>query len=558
MSETSERNHWRQRLPEVSRKRDDNQPILYTEADAQIAPTRDLGYPGGYPFTRGIYPGMYTAQHWRMIQQAGFGTSDDTNERFKFFIQEGAQSASVTFDMPTVRGLDSDSPHARGEVGKVGQPIDTLDDVKRLIDGIPLERVHIALLASHQGAPVIFAMFVEAAVQAGYALETLRGTIQNEFLSFYQGLPRSTAYEPAAAVRIVADTIKYCETNVPAFIPVNVTADIARELGCSAVQELAYTMANGMAYVEAAMARGADIDKFGPQIAFYMGVHNHLFEEAAKFRAARRMWARIMRKRFGATNAKAWRFRVHAQESASTCAAQQPLNNIVRGTIQALAAVLGGVQSLDVNPFDEALAIPTEESNRIALRTQQIIAHESGVTDVIDPLGGSYYIETLTNRLESQAQEILTKLEAWGDGSMLAGVLHGIDTGYFEDEITNEAYRYQQAVERGDQLVVGVNSYVVEDEHSDIHLTEVDPQLERIQIARLQQFKRTRDMSHVETSLARVRSCATGDDNIIPPIRDAVRAGATFGETCAVLRDSFGLWSKQYATEFLNQGEQPR
>ena len=544
MAGDAKREAWLRSLPAELAEGEPLGRILFTSADDAFDSDRDLGYPGQYPFTRGIYPGMYAAQPWRMIQQAGFGTSDDTNERWKFFIKEGAQSASVTFDMPTVRGLDSDDPLARGEVGQVGQPIDTLDDMKRLIDGIPLERVHIAMLASHQGAPIIFSMFVEAAVQAGYEQSKLRGTIQNEFLSFYQALPRSTAYRPAAAVRIVADTIEYCTEHVPAFIPVNITADIARELGCTMVQELAFTMANGISYVQAAVERGVDVNRFGPQLAFYMGVHNHLFEEVAKFRAARRMWARIMRERFGADNPKAWRFRVHAQESASSCTAQQPRNNIVRGTIQALAAVLGGVQSLDVNPFDEALAIPTEESNRIALRTQQIIAHESGVTDVIDPLGGSYYVEALTSRAESEAQRILDEIEQSGDGDMLRGVLHRIETGWFEDTITAEAYRHQRDVESGDEIVVGVNKYAVEGEKIDVELTEVSPERERRQVDRLKAFKRARDPRTVERALSKLREAARAETNIIPAARNAVRAGATFGESCRTLRDAFGVWER--------------
>jgi methylmalonyl-CoA mutase N-terminal domain/subunit len=542
MSIKDQRQHWRRELPERSRQRDRGRPILFTPDDVKTDYQRDLSFPGEYPYTRGIYPGMYAEQPWRMIQQAGYGTSDQTNDRFKFFIQEGADSASVTFDMPTVRGLDSDHPMAVGEVGQVGQPIDTLDDLRRLIDGVPLDKVHIALLASHQGAPAIFAMFVEAAVQAGYPAEVLRGTIQNEFLSFYQGLPRSTAYKPACAVRLVADTIAYCQEHLPAFIPVNVTAEIARELGATATQELALTMANGMAYVEAAIAKGADVDRFGPQIAFYMGVHNNFFEEVAKYRAARRMWARIMRERFGATNPKAWRYRVHAQENASTATAQQPHNNIIRGTIQAMAAVLGGVQSLDVNPFDEALAIPTEESNRIALRTQQILAHESGITDVIDPMGGSYYLEWLTDQLEAGAQEILEQLETWGEGSMVAGVLHGIDSGYFENSITEEAHRHQVAVEAGEKIVVGVNKYVNEDEETELELTVVDPELETLQKQRLANWKAARDDGLVERELALVAGVAKGEENLIPPIRSAVRAGATLGEICEVLRQSFGLW----------------
>ena len=547
MSIADAKKDWESRLPSVAKKKHAGAPVLYTPADIALDYERDLGLPGEYPYTRGIYPGMYAEQHWRMIQQAGFGNSEETNERFKFFIREGAQSASVTFDMPTVRGLDSDDPLAAGEVGQVGQPIDTVDDFRRLIDGIPLDKVHIAMLASHQGAPVIFSMFVEAAVQAGYRPEQLRGTIQNEFLSFYEGLPRSTAYKPAAAVRIVADTVKYCEDHVPAFIPLNITAEIAREMGCNMVQELAYCMANGISYVEAATARGADINKFGAQLAFYMGVHNNFFEEVAKYRAARRMWAKIMRERFGATNPKAWRFRTHAQENASTCTAQQPLNNIIRGTLQALAAVMGGVQSLDVNPYDEALAIPTEESNRIALRTQQIIAHESGVCDVIDPLGGSYYVEALTNRAESEAWKIIEQFEKWGNGSVLKGVLHGIDSGYFEEAITGEAYKHQMAVEKGEKIVVGVSAYVQEGENLDLTLTRVPPEAEKRQIDRLKNWKAGRDNGAVERALARVATTAKDEStNLIPPIREAVRAGATLGETCKVLRDSLGMWEKQW------------
>ena len=536
------RERWLEDLPAETAERHAERPILFGPADVEIDAERDLGYPGQFPFTRGIYPGMYAHQHWRMIQQAGFGTSDQTNDRFKFFVEEGAQSVSVTFDMPTVRGLDSDSPHSRGEVGQVGQPVDTIDDMRRLVEGVPLERVHVALLASHQGAPVIFSMFVQAALEAGYAPSTLRGTIQNEFLSFYEALPRSTAYPPGAAVRIVADTIAWTTEHLPAFIPVNVTAEIARELGCTMIQELAFTMANGMAYVEAAMDRGADVNRFGPRIAFYMGVHNHFFEEVAKYRAARRMWARIMRDRFGATNPRAWRFRVHAQENASTSTAQQPINNVVRGTVQAMAAVFGGIQSLDVNPFDEALAIPTEESNRIALRTQQILAHESGLTEVIDPLGGSWYVESLTDRAEAGARAILDRFEEWGEGSMTRGVLHAIHSGWFEREIESEAYAHQLAVERGEKIVVGVNRYVLDGEDLDVELTTVEPELEARQLEHLRAFKAARDGDAVEARLRDVHEAARGDANLIPPIMDAVKAGSTLEETCEVLKDVFGLW----------------
>ena len=520
-------------------------PPLLTPSDLDTDYLTDIGFPGEFPFTRGIYPAMYYGRIWNWITQSGFATPAETNKRMKYLLKEGSIALSITFDMPTILGYDSDHPIASGEVGKYGQVIDTVEDMRILLDGIPIEKIHFAMLASHAGAPVIFATYIAVAQERNLPLEKLRGTIQNHFLGFYSDIPKCCVYPPRGALRIVTDTIRFCTESMPTFTPINIQAHCAREAGGSVVQELAYCLARGMAYVEATINAGLEVDGFAPKLAFYFSGHNNFFEEIAKYRAARRMWAKIMKERFGAKNQRSWTMRFHVQESACTATAQQPLNNIVRGTIQNLAAVIGGCQSLQVTPYDEALAIPTEESNRLALRTQQIVAYESGVTQPIDPLGGSYVIEYLTDKLEKEAQEIINKIESMGNGSVLEGVLKGIETGYFVQEVSASAYKLQKEIESGERIVVGMNKFITEEE-SIINITRVDPIFEQKQIERIKQIKNERNQRKVEEEIGKVRRALRENENLIPVLVNAVKHFVTLGEICEVFRETFGVWEPKY------------
>jgi methylmalonyl-CoA mutase N-terminal domain/subunit len=516
-------------------------PPLLAPSDLDVDYLTDMGFPGEYPFTRGIYPAMYYGRLWNWITQSGYATPVETNKRMKYLLKEGSIALSVTFDMPTILGYDSDHPIAYGEVGKYGQVIDTVEDMRVLLDGIPIEKIHFAMLASHAGAPVIFATYIAVAQERNFPLDKLRGTIQNHFLGFYSDIPKCCVYPPRGALRIVTDTIRFCTEFMPNFTPINIQAHCAREAGANVVMELAYCLARGMAYVEATINAGLEVDRFAPKLAFYFSAHNNFFEEIAKYRIARRMWARIMRERFGARNPRSWTMRFHVQESACTATAQQPLNNIVRGTIQNLAAVIGGCQSLQVTPYDEALAIPTEESNRLALRTQQIVAYESGVTEPIDPLGGSYVVEYLTDKLGKEAQEILDKIESMGKGSMLEGVLRGIETGYFVKEISAASYKLQKEIESGEMIVVGLNNFTT-DEEARINITRVDPIFEQKQIERLKQIKAERDPWKVEMEIANVKKAIRENENLIPVLVNAVKEYVTLGEICSVFRETLGVW----------------
>ena len=506
---------------------------LYTPLDTQgIDYVRDLGFPGSYPFTRGVYPTMYRGRLWTMRQYAGYATAEETNARFKYLLEQGQTGLSVAFDLPTQTGYDADHPMALGEVGRVGVSISSLEDMERLFEGIPLDKVSTSMTINAT-APVILAMYIAVAKKQGVDPKVLDGTVQNDILKEY--VARGTyIFPPDPSMRLTVDIMEYCSRELPRWNSISISGYHIREAGATAVQELAFTLANGIAYVEAAVKRGLDVDSFAPRISFFFGAHNNLFEEVAKFRAARRLWARIMRERFGAKNPASWMLRFHTQTAGCTLTAQQPLNNIIRVTIQALAAVLGGTQSLHTNSYDEALALPSEEAVRIALRTQQIIAHESGVTDTVDPLAGSYYVESLTREIEEKAEEYIKRIDAMG------GAIKAIESGYIQREIMESAYRYQKEIEARERIVVGVNEYVIEEEKRTLKLLKVDPAVRERQIARLQEVRRRRDNAKVAELLAKLEEAARGSDNLMPIILECVEAYATLGEICDVLRKVFG------------------
>ncbi len=506
---------------------------LYTPAD--IADTdylRDIGFPGMYPFTRGIQATMYRGRLWSMRQYAGYGTAEETNERFRYLLEEGQTGLSVAFDLPTQLGYDSDDPMAAGEVGQVGVAIDSLRDMETLFEGIPLDKVSTSMTINAP-APVLVAMYAAVGEKQGVPLKLLQGTAQNDVLKEY--VARGTyIFPPQASLRLAADLIAFTSREMPKFNPISISGYHIREAGATAVQEMAFTFANAIAYIEAVLARGLSVDEFAPRISWIFNTHNNFFEEIAKYRALRRLWARIMKERFGAQKPESMMLRTHTQTGGSTLQAQQPENNIVRAAIQALAAVLGGVQSLALSCYDEALALPTEEAQRIALRTQQIIAYETGVTDTVDPLAGSYYVEYLTNELERRARAYLERIEAMG------GAVRAIETGWMQQEIQAASWAYQQDVESGREVVVGVNRFRSEDEAEPKLIFRVDPRLAEAQLRRLEALRRERDTAAVARSLARLRAAAESDDNLMPPILEAVKSYATLGEICGVLREVFG------------------
>ncbi len=493
--------------------------------------TTDLAFPGEYPFTRGVYPTMYRARLWTMRQYAGFGTAEETNARFKYLLNQGQTGLSVAFDLPTQIGLDCDHPLSQGEVGKAGVSVSTLKDMEILFDGIPLEKVTTSMTINAP-ATVILAMYIAVAEKQGVAIQKLGGTTQNDILKEF--IARGMyAFPPQPSMRLVTDIFEYCSQNMPRWNTISISGYHIREAGATATQEIAFTLANGIAYVEAAVRKGLDLDEFARRLSFFFAAHNNFLEEIAKFRAARRLWAKIMRERFEAENPRSWLLRFHTQTSGSTLTAQQPKNNIVRVAFQALAAVLGGTQSLHTNSFDEAYALPSKEAVRTALRTQQIIAHESGVTDTIDALGGSYYIEYLTDRIEEEAQKYIDRIDSM-DGAVAA-----IEKGYIQREIVESAYRYQKQVEGRKKVVVGVNQFKTEEE-SPIPILRVDPTVEDKQIERLNTIQRKRDKEKVDDSLDNLRHAAEGDDNLMPVILRAVKEYASLGEICGVLREIFG------------------
>jgi methylmalonyl-CoA mutase N-terminal domain/subunit len=506
---------------------------LYTPEDAEGRDYLEaVGFPGQYPFTRGIYPTMYRGQLWTMRQYAGIGTAKESNERFCYLLKEGQTGLSVAFDLPTQMGLDSDHPLAAGEVGQVGVAIDSLRDMEVLLDGIPLDRVTTSMTINAPAA-VLLALYVAVAEQQGVPLSKISGTVQNDVLKEY--VARGTyIFPPRPSLRLAADLIAYCADQVPRWNPISISGYHIREAGASAVKEIAFTFANAIAYVEAARRRGLPVDAFAPRISWIFNTHNHFFEEIAKYRALRRMWARIMRERFGAKDSRSWMLRTHTQTGGSTLMAQQPENNIVRAAIQALAAVLGGVQSLALSCFDEALALPTEQAQRIALRTQQIIAYESGAADTVDPLAGSYYVEALTDELERRATEELEAIEATG------GAVEAIERGYMQRAIQEEAYAHQQEVEAGTRVVVGVNRFQDEGKPHPLQLYRADPEAENAQVKSLEILRRERDHRAVTAALGHLREAALGEENLMPPILRAVKAYATVGEICGVLREVFG------------------
>ena len=492
---------------------------------------RRLGAPGQWPFTRGIHDTMYRGRLWTMRQFAGFGTAEQTNQRFKYLLKEGQTGLSVAFDFPTLLGYDSDHPMSEGEVGKLGVAIDTLADMEILFDGIPLDQVSTSMTINGPAA-MIFAMYLAAAEKQGVAFDRLRGTIQNDILKEY--IAQNTyIFPPRPSMRIITDIFAFCADHVPQWNTVSISGYHIREAGSTAVQELAFTLANGFEYVRAGIEAGLDVDRFAPRLSFFFNVHNDFFEEIAKLRAARRIWATEMRERFGAKDPRSWKMRFHCQTAGCTLTAQQPEINIVRVTLQALAAVLGGTQSLHTNSFDEALALPTEKAVRIALRTQQIIAEESGVTHTVDPLGGSYYVEWLTDEMERRAREYFRRIEDLG------GVIPAIEAGFFQKEIADASYRYQQQVEAGDITVVGVNKYVLEDEEQP-EILRVPDEVQQRQIQRLKDIRRTRDNRRVLQALRDLKAAARSGENLMPRLLECARSYATLGEMCDTLREVFG------------------
>ncbi len=511
-----------------------NAPVnrVYTPLDLRdFEYQTQLGLPGEFPYTRGVQPTMYRGRFWTMRQYAGFGTAEESNTRYKYLLEQGQTGLSVAFDLPTQIGYDSDHPLSEGEVGKVGVAIDSLADMEVLFDGIPLDKVSTSMTINAPAA-VLLAMYIAVAEKQGVAPEALNGTIQNDILKEY--IARGTyIFPPAPSMRLITDIFEYCSKQVPSWNTISISGYHIREAGSTAVQEVAFTLADGIAYVEAAIKAGLGVDDFAPRLSFFFNAHNDLFEEVAKFRAARRVWAHLMRDRFGAKNPKSWMLRFHTQTGGSTLTAQQPDNNIIRVTLQALAAVLGGTQSLHTNSRDEALALPTEEAVRIALRTQQIIAYESGSAETVDPLAGSYYVESLTDRIE---KEVLAYIKRIDD---LGGAVKAIEQGYIQQEIQDSAYAWQMDVEKGERIIVGLNKFQVR-ESTPKGLLRVDPEVGARQKQKLASLKAKRDASAVEKALATLRTAARGSDNLMVPILDAVRVYATLGEICGVLREEFG------------------
>ena len=496
--------------------------------------------PGQFPFTRGPFASMYRSKVWTMRQFAGFGSAADTNARFRKLLADGVTGLSTAFDMPTLLGIDSDDPLARGEVGRAGVAIDSVDDVARLFSGIDLGAVTTSMTIN-SAAPILLAMYIVVAEEGGTARESLGGTLQNDILKEYQA-QKEYVFPPRPSVRLVTDVIAFTAAEMPRWHPVSVSGYHIREAGSTAAQELAFTLANGFAYVEAASAAGLPIDTFAPRLSFFFNAHIDFFEEIAKYRAARRIWARWLRDRYGATATKSLTLKFHTQTAGVSLTAQQPEVNVARVAIEALAGVLGGTQSLHTESFDEALALPSEKAARLALRTQQVIAEETGVTNVADPLGGSWFVEALTDELEAQAEATFSELLAWGDGSMLEGVLQGIEEGWFQNEIADSAYRFQRDLAQGEAIVVGVNAHT-EGDDSDVPLLKIDPSVEADQLTSLQQVRAARDASRVEAALTRLGQDASEPAiNLMPAFIEAARARCTVGEQMASLGATFGMW----------------
>ncbi|HEY8468659.1 MAG TPA: methylmalonyl-CoA mutase family protein [Longimicrobiales bacterium] len=522
----------RNAAPETAHVTPDGIPIhvLYTAADLPPDLDAALGEPGTFPFTRGIYPTMYRGRLWTMRQYAGFGTAEETNRRYRYLLEHGQTGLSVAFDLPTQMGYDADHPMAAGEVGRVGVAISSLEDMRALFDGIPLERVSVSMTINATAA-ILLALYVALADERGVPRERLSGTVQNDILKEY--IARGTYIYPVEpSLRLVTDIFAFCAAEVPRWNSISISGYHIREAGATAAQEVAFTLADALEYVNRAVKRGLDLETFAPRLSFFFAAHNDLFEEVAKFRAARRLWARLMRERFGASD-EACRLRFHTQTGGVTLTAQQPLNNVVRVTVQALAAVLGGTQSLHTNAYDEALALPTAESAKLALRTQQILAYESGVAATADPLAGSYYVESLTAAIEERARAYLARIEELG------GAAHAIP--FIQEEIQRAAYEHQKAVERGDRIIVGVNAFRENEGPPRIEQPDY-PQLERVQIQRLAALRARRDGARVQQALEAVRRAARGTENLLPPMIEAVRSLATLGEISQVLREEWGVY----------------
>jgi len=534
---------WRQKLYAAAPERQgelfstvsglENEP-LYTAETVEIDHDRDLGYPGVFPFTRGVYPSMYRGRLWTMRQFAGFGTAEETNERFRYLLDHGQTGLSTAFDMPTLMGYDSDHARSLGEVGREGVAIDSLADMETLFGGIPLGEVSTSMTINGPAAMVL-AFYVCVAEQQGVARSDLRGTIQTDILKEYIA-QKEWIFPPEPSMRLVTDMVEFCAQELPRWHPISISGYHIREAGSNAVQELAFTLANGFAYVDAALERGLDVDEFAPRLSFFFNAHLDFFEEIAKYRAARRIWARELRDRYGAKNPRSWLMRFHTQTAGVSLTAQQPEVNIVRTALEALAAVLGGTQSLHTNSFDEALALPTENAVRLALRTQQVIAHETGVVNTIDPLGGSYYLEDLTNRLEKEAYEYFDRIR------QLGGVVAAIKENFFQREIADASFRYQAEVEASQRVIVGVNRYRLEDE-AELEILRIDPALEGKQVERVSSLRGSRDSGAVEAALARLKEAAVKEDeNLMPLLVEASRVYVTLGEMCDALREVWGVW----------------
>jgi methylmalonyl-CoA mutase, N-terminal domain len=510
----------------------ENEP-LYTAESVDVDYERDLGFPGVYPFTRGVYPSMYRGRLWTMRQFAGFGTAEETNERFRYLLEHGQTGLSTAFDMPTLMGYDSDHARSLGEVGREGVAVDSLDDMETLFSGIPLADVSTSMTINAPAA-MLLAFYACVGEKQGTPIAALRGTVQTDILKEYIA-QKEWIFPPQPSMRLVVDMIEWCSREMPLMHPVSISGYHIREAGSTAAQELAFTLADGFAYVDACIERGLDVDDFAPRLSFFFNAHLDFFEEIAKYRAARRIWATRLREHYGAKNPRSWLMRFHTQTAGVSLTAQQPEVNLIRTAIEALAAVLGGTQSLHTNSFDEALALPTEHAVRLALRTQQVIAHETGAVNTIDPLGGSYYVEHLTNELERQAYDYFERIDKLG------GVVPAIEENFFQREIAEASYRYQSEVEQKQRIVVGVNRYELNDE-PEPELLRIDPALEQKQIERVQALRSRRDGAAAESALSDLKRAAAGDGNLMEPIVAASRAYVTMGEMCDALRDVWGVW----------------
>ncbi|UYN89045.1 MAG: methylmalonyl-CoA mutase family protein [Anaerolineales bacterium] len=528
------------RLPERKKQfiTTSSEPInrIYTPLDvAHLDYTKDLGLPGEYPFTRGVHPTLYRSKLWTMRMFAGFGSAEETNKRFKYLLEQGQTGLSTAFDLATLMGYDTDQPEAEGEFGVCGVAVSSLKDMEILFDGIPLDKVSTSMTINSP-ASIIWAMYIAAAEKQSVRPDQLRGTLQNDILKEYIA-QKEYIFPPEPSMRLVTDTVEYAAQHLPQWNPISISGYHIREAGSTAAQELAFTLADGLEYVRWGIARGLDIDEFAPRLSFFFNAHNDFFEEIAKYRAARRIWAREMRETFGAKNPRSWLMRFHTQTAGVSLTAQQPENNVVRVAIQALAAVLGGTQSLHTNSMDEALALPSEHAVKVALRTQQIIAEESGVTNTVDPLGGSFFVEAMTDRMEKAALDYFRQIEDLG------GVLPAIERGFFQSEIAEAAYQYQREIDSNERLIVGVNAYSDEAGYN-IPILEMDPEGERRQVARLQTLRKERDAGALGQALDRLRIACQGTENTMPYLLDAVRSYATLGEIMSLMKVEFGVYEE--------------